>query len=155
MIKQTIKKQFNLLLSAVLALLGFSACDSITGGGDEPVMYGTPYGDYEISGLVTDEASTPLSNMRVIVSSADSKGVGYRHYDADTVYTDEQGHYMVKNEGHSFSNRQVYCEDPAGVYEADSTVVKLDYKGGSGWYQGEAVATADLKLKKKAEPSEE
>lgn len=152
MIKQKIKKHFNLLLSAVLALLGFSACDSIN---DTPQMYGTPHGDYEISGLVTDEASTPLSNIRVIVSSTDSKGVGYRQYDADTVYTDEKGHYVVENEGFSSSRRQVYCEDPAGVYEADSTIVKLDYKGGSGWYHGKAVATADLKLKKKAEPSEE
>ena len=43
------------LLSGVLVLLGFTACDS-DGPGNELCEYGTPSADYQVKGKVLDQA---------------------------------------------------------------------------------------------------
>ena len=47
-------KVFNSLLSSLLALLGYTSCDSSE---DIPVEYGTPYAKYEVKGKVVDKES--------------------------------------------------------------------------------------------------
>ena len=53
---------YNRILSGVLVLLGFNACDGT--GADE---YGTPYCRFEIKGKVLDELREPVKDARVIV----------------------------------------------------------------------------------------
>ena len=49
--------------SVGLALLGFTSC------GDEnvPLMYGSPTGQYQVNGMVTDVDNRPLENVEVEV----------------------------------------------------------------------------------------
>lgn len=59
---------FGTLLSAIVSMLGFSACSS------QADMYGSPYGDFKISGIVTDEADKPVAGARIMVRLHESKG---------------------------------------------------------------------------------
>lgn len=45
---------YNGLMSSVLALLGFAACDE-NGKGTMRCEYGTPYAEYEIKGKVMNQ----------------------------------------------------------------------------------------------------
>ncbi len=57
-------RAFNVFLSSILALLGYTSC------GESSVEYGTPYAKYEIKGKVTDkENKNAVSGARVIVKA--------------------------------------------------------------------------------------
>lgn len=146
-----LKRMVGSLLTAVLAILGFSSCK-------EELMYGTPHGEFEISGIVTDEAGDPMEGMRVISRSRRSTGddseYGYSTTEnCDTVYTDSKGHYVIEQEtiaGPKWAF--VLAEDPDGGYESAYEELNLKYHGGDhDWYFGKAVATADFVLKKTEE----
>ena len=63
--KSNLLKVFNNLLSSLLALLGYTSCDSSE---DIPVEYGTPYAKYEVKGKVVDkESQATIEGARVIV----------------------------------------------------------------------------------------
>lgn len=136
------------LLTAVLAILGFSGCK-------EELMYGTPHSDFEISGIVTDEDGDPMEGIRVISRSDRSTGEGSENgysttAGCDTVYTDPSGHYVIQRECISGPKWvMVLAEDPEGRYESAYEELNLKYHGGDhDWYGGKAVATADFVLKK-------
>ena len=76
---------YNRILSGVLVLLGFNACDGT--GADE---YGTPYCRFEIKGKVLDELREPVKDARVIVKELTSDGEPMGAY-----YTDSQGIYKA------------------------------------------------------------
>lgn len=150
--KKTILNLISALMSGVLALLGFSGCSS-----DGPMdMYGTPYGEFKVSGLVKDSSGTPLANARIIVRKykrADTKDYHYEPGASDTVMTDSKGRYsdvgqIVEKE------IRVVCEDPSGVYAPDSTDVKLQFKDADGMYMGLADATVDFTLGKSTTDAE-
>ena len=52
--RQKARSFLNLLLGALLGLLGFSSCIDIGGG---RVEYGQPHADFKASGKVTDQHS--------------------------------------------------------------------------------------------------
>ncbi len=131
----------NCLLSGVLVLLGFSSC---TREGSEE--YGMPYAKYEIKGKVTNEQKETISKAQVIVKQLDSSGKSF--YRADTLNVNGSGEYQYLTEGFTESYR-VIAEEPSGVYKADSTDVKMEPKGGSGWYVGSDSKEVDFELKKK------
>lgn len=148
----------NSLLSAVLAMLGFSACEK-----KAELEYGTPHGEFQISGLVEDEESSPVEGARVIsrqLKVTDNfKSDGYlQNTDSneyflwqgcDTVYSDKFGRYDLKVFTYLYDREvEIVVEDPSGMYGDTSRIVELDYKGGSGWNFGTAKATADFTLKK-------
>lgn len=142
------------LLTAVLATLGFSSCNSEESG---MVEYGTPHADFQISGLVDDEAGMPVENARVISRPYKAKYIACEHPDingystddgCDTVYTDVNGHYDLKSNIFPEDIIELVVEDPETEYETVYKEVDLEYKGGSGWYQGKATATVDFTLKK-------
>lgn len=165
----TMKKEKRLtriigsLLTAVLGILGFSGCGENDGIDDRPDMYGTPYGDFQISGIVSDEEGAPVDSARVISRAHKFDGNdhdtenGYMVHDEwynDTVYTDAKGHYLLEKSGLiPYGAVMVVVQDPKGGYESTYREVKLDYKGESydGWYVGKAEATVDFTLKKKEE----
>lgn len=134
----------NRLLSGTLVLLGFTSCDP-SRMADE---YGTPYSDYEIKGRITNQEGTELAGMRVITKTL----IQSRPDDAylnDTVMTDAKGEFARHLEGTNEGRFRVVCEDPSGVYEADSTEVKMEPKGGEGWYVGHDSKEVNIELKKK------
>lgn len=138
---------YNRMLSGVLVLLGFSACDGT--GADE---YGSPYCRFEIKGKVQDELQQPLSNARIIVKELMRDGEsGDSHY-FDTLYTNEDGKYQFLNEqAGGMGKYRVVCEAPSDVYKADSTEVQMEPTGGKGWYRGSDTKEKDFILKKKNE----
>lgn len=144
------------MLIAVLALLGFSSCSETDGDDNMVYMYGTPQGEFQISGLVTDEEGEPLDSARVISRWFPYSGNdletenGYAVRYADTAYTDSKGHYNLENKHTTNREVMMVVQDPKGGYESTFKTVKLEYKGGDGgWNIGKAEATANFTLKKR------
>lgn len=147
------------MLTAVLALLGFSGCSETDGDGNMLLMYGTPQGEFQISGLVTDEEGAPLDSARVISRTYKYDGTDYETENGylvnnewynDTTYTDSKCHYLLEKSGSfPYGEVMVVVQDPKGGYESTYKEVKLDYQGkADGWYVGRAEATANFTLKK-------
>ncbi len=137
---------YNRILSGGLVLLGFSACDSM---GEAPCEYGQPHCDFGLKGKVLDEQQQPIDGARIIVKELDYDGkpVGYDR--PDTLYT-KDGEYDFQDKGvTNYGRYRVVCEDPSGVYKADSTDVKMTPTGGKGWYEGSDTKEVNFNLKKK------
>ena len=138
---------YNRILSGVLVLLGFNACDGT--GADE---YGTPYCRFEIKGKVLDELREPVKDARVIVKELTSDGEPMGAYYTDTLYTQENGEFRFLNEqAGGYGKYRLVCEDSPGIYKADSTDIKMEPTGGKGWYQGSDTKEVYFVLKKKNE----
>lgn len=136
----------NGLLSGALALLGFTACDST--GGDTPVEYGMPHADYEIKGKVIDkETKEAIKNARIIVKPMATTDPYY----IDTLRMEADGTYKMQYENTTFDSFRLVCDDPSGTYKADSTDVKMNPKGGEGWYQGSDSQEVNFELEKKSQ----
>lgn len=143
-------KLCNGLLSGVLALLGYTSCDS---WGDSPVEYGSPHADYEIKGKVTDkETRSNVEGARIVVKPMQwNSDETYPAVLYDTLYTDKDGAYLYRNTG-MIDRFRVVCEDPSGALKADSTTVGMKPEGGEGWYQGSDTQIVDFKLEKRQQP---
>lgn len=140
----------NRLMSGILVLLGFTACSNVMNG-DEPCMYGQPHADYEIKGKVQDaESKQPVTNARIIVKELDQNNKPWHSY-PDTLTTGKTNEYIYKNTSTGYGRFRVICEDPSGVYKADSTDVEMHLTGGEGWYQGSDSKEVNFKLKKTEE----
>ena len=146
--------RLNLLLSSVLALLGFSSCEGIDGPGDYPCLYGTPYTHFDVKGTVQNADGQVLNGVNVTVKSV-YKGEGVEYpQQIDIVETGADGKYKSFGSWSGFNERytlRVVVDDPSGVYESDSTDVKLDRttEGENEWCWGTDLGTADFTLKKK------
>lgn len=122
-------KTFSKILAGLIALLGFSAC------GNEGDMYGTPSGEYEISGMVFSEDGEKLDGAMVTTSLND------RVYSVD-------GHYTIKSPEHSMPFVDITVKAEKLPFESETKDVKLKYTGGDGnWYHGKADAVVDFHLK--------
>lgn len=146
----------NSLLSAVLAMLGFSAC-SDSEGEEIPDMYGTPYGHFQISGEVKDEDSKAVEGAMVISRQfkytdfcADKDANNYYlSQGCDTAYTDRKGRYDLKAYSYLAGNEvEVVVEDHSGQYEDAFRLVELNYPDGNFWNHGTAKAEVNFTLKK-------
>lgn len=140
----------NGLLSGALALLGFTACDSI--GGDTPVEYGMPHADYEIKGkVVNKETQEAIGNVHVIMKPMDGKEVNPSAV-YDTLRTDSEGAYQYEYSNFPQDGFRIVCQDPSGTYQADSTEVTMNPEGGDGhWYQGSDSQEVNFELEKKSQ----
>ena len=147
-------KACNSLLSGVLAMLGYTSCDSLGIGGETPVEYGTPYAKYEIKGKVTDrDTKAAVEGARVIVKPLQwQSDETYPPVAFDTLQTDKDGNYLYQNEATVIDRFRVVCEDPSGALKADSTTVGMKPEGGEGWYQGSDTQIVDFKLEKRQQP---
>lgn len=140
---------YNRILSGGLVLLGFSACENNGTGADE---YGTPYCRFEIKGKVQDELQQPVSDARIIVKELMENGKPSDPYYFDTVYTRKNGKFQFLDEdAGSMGKYRVVCEDTSGENKADSVELKMEPKGGKGWFRGEDSKEVDFNLKKKDE----
>ena len=60
---------YNFLLGALLSVVGYGCLSN----GDEPVMYGSPTDNYQISGVVTDENGNPVEGIKASLNHVDVK----------------------------------------------------------------------------------
>ena len=140
-----IKKYFTVkwcaLISALLGMLGYSACGSKDEEDDRMVcLYGQPHANFRVEGSVLNEEGSPIAGVKVYVRD---------HY-GDTTKTDRNGKYVFESYNiMPFNELCVMAKDPFGIYAADSVLVDADFKGGSGWYEGSYSTTHDFTLKKK------
>lgn len=145
--KQRLAAIVGSIFSAIIAMLGFSACVA-------ELMYGSPNGDFRVSGLVTDEEGAPVDKARVIVRPYGFGDGHYflRDYECDTLSTDIAGKYRGEINGFPSKKIVIVCEDPQGGYQTDSVEVTPKYvNGDNDWYMGVATAEVNFKLKKAEE----
>ena len=142
--KAKITKFANWLLTAVLSLLGFSACS------DERMMYmyGTPYYDYQADGRVVDEEGTPIEGIQVKVTLGNewSTKIDGTQVEGGVVYSGKDGLFTTKKfediEIYSLTAIDVDGEENGGEFETQEirvdtlkpTKEKGDRKG--DWYFG-------------------
>ncbi len=92
----------NRLITGLLTLLGFSACEPeglvMYGPPPVPLMYGPANVGFVVKGTVTDADEKPVENIRVVLKLQDDDPVEGR-YDRrvcrDTVYTDNKGEFKT------------------------------------------------------------
>ena len=148
--KKLFLKPFDRIILSILAILGLTGCPAVA-------EYGTPSADYVIKGTVTDSlTSTPLPNIRII--RGDSASYTYPPY--DTIYTDAQGKYLTTIRSFPVQSPTFHLK----VADIDGTQNGGDFQSKtlevvftssdwiakeSGWYQGKAQKTIDIKLQKK------
>lgn len=127
-----------------MSLLGFSSvCNSCaTDYGVEPDEYGSPYATFKVTGTVeSKETSESIENIRVIFAKQ------------DTVFTDENGEYVVSSETGFTDEVHISFEDidstQNGSYSSVDTTVDFsssEFTGQDGWYEGTAEEEFNIKL---------
>lgn len=147
-------------------LVGLMGAIGLLTGCETVVEYGTPTADYEIKGTVTDSLTAlPVQNARVIVTLTKT------HNEPDTTITvvdtlastntDVSGKYDIQFSEFPLEEislkLKVADEDGAAnggdFASVEKTVVfkRTDLEGKkSGWYDGKAVKTQDIKLQPKS-----
>lgn len=141
-IKIGLLKTSNILISALITLLGFSSACSLN-----QVEYGAPHADFIVSGktesTVTGKA---IENIQVVA-------------EWDTSYTDANGLYLKKLETFGARDGELVLKfediDGAenGAFEPLDTLIQYkasEFEGGDGdWYEGEARKIINVKLQPK------
>jgi putative lipoprotein (rSAM/lipoprotein system) len=161
-IKKSFIRVFNLLLASLLALFGFSNCNS------EVVEYGVPNADYTVKGSVVNKADNkPIKGIRVGFSRVYPEPVlmygvmpqPYRSIKADS--TDSSGAYKL-SDNFSVGEIQdnilpVYVQDIDGAENGafNDTILNVDFENvkktgkSSNWYEGEYSVDVKVELTKK------
>lgn len=148
---------YNFLLGALLSVVGYG-CSS---DGDEPVMYGSPVADYQISGVVTDENGNPVEGIKASLNHVDVKdGEVKVGYEKQSTKTDAEGRYTmdVKNVEGGIGTTGLQMEDVDGeehggtfkkkVVLIDASEVKLVAPGHGAWDMGTFAVKQDVSLEK-------
>lgn len=134
-------KKYNRLLYVLMGLLGFSvACTKV-----QPAEYGTPSADFIINGVIENQASQPIPNIKVVARW-------------DSTYTAVDGKFSLKNK--VFPTDQsflVKLSDIDGVangnYQNKDTTIAFTnntFTNGDGhWYRGKVEKSVVIKLTSK------
>jgi len=139
----------NKALSALLLLLGFSACTGGIGGGrEEPCMYGMPYVKHSIKGKVESQSGVSIKGIRIICS------IKNNWMPQDTLLSDIKGEFtLIKQLIEPDVTYKLVCTDIDGTdngsYKEDSVNVdfkKSDLTDASGWFQGKVTKNVTIKL---------
>lgn len=145
-VKKSFLKTGNLIITSVLALLGFTSCDAV-------MEYGTPHAKFIVNGkVVSSETQKPVGNILVTMRPDYSQG-------EQQVYTDKSGNYLI--ECTEFPIDQVFdivFKDIDGAENEDlenlETTVEFKDPEFTGkkknWYEGETRKTLDVQLNPKA-----
>ncbi len=137
-ISKQISTFFASIFSTLLSILGFSSCT------DNEVMYGMPFGSFDIKGSVTDDNGTPVSDAEIRVTFMDMpSGV----FSIASTRTLPEGTYNLKGSEWA-SKLKIVCIPYQSDLQPDSVIVDMKYKGDDGeWYKGHAESTVDFILK--------
>jgi putative lipoprotein (rSAM/lipoprotein system) len=107
-------------------------------------MYGTPYGEYELKGIISDkETAKPIQNIQIV-----------RQY-WDTLYTDSEGKYSCHNMSPDFHLKieDIDSVENGGYFKTQEIEIELtqadQVEKGKGWYRGKNSKTVNIKLEKK------
>ena len=148
------------LLTAVIALLGFSACDDKNDPSDLPLMYGTPTADYKAEGVVTDEDGNHIKGIQI---KAEMKSVLTGDLDSQIVYSDDSGKYATEKHYEkkllTLTVTDIDGEENGGEFEEMTINLQelkpvLDKTDADGWYIGVCNYKVDFKLTKKSADNE-
>ena len=144
------------LLTAVIALLGFSACEDKT----DPLMYGSPTADYKAEGIVADEDGNPIEGIQI---KAEMKSVLTGDLDSQIVYSDDNGKYATEKHYEkrllTLTVTDIDGEENGGEFEEMTINLQelkpvLDKTDADGWYIGVRNYKVDFKLTKKSADNE-
>lgn len=129
------------ICSSLLTFLGFSSCS------DNEVMYGMPFGSFEIKGTVTDENGCHIEDAEIRVAlPGQSSGIE----SFGTTRTGHDGNYTIRE--NEWSDRlKVVCIPDLTEFQPDSVIVDMNYKESHGhgeWNKGHAEKTVNFRLKK-------
>jgi putative lipoprotein (rSAM/lipoprotein system) len=159
-----IKKSFirvtNRVLVALLALFGFSNCDSGV------VEYGVPNADYTVKGTVVNKADAkPIKGIRIGFTRSYSEPVTmygvmpqpFRSNAADT--TNVTGNYEFSDNFIPVEGINIYVEDIDGTQNGlyNDTVINVDLKNATksgkttNWYEGKFTKVQNIELRPKDE----
>ena len=161
--KQRISLWWEALIGGILTLLGFSGCNAIHNIVDPPAEYGMPHANYKLLGDVSDTKGKPIKGIRVIFAPYGNPS--QEHWENDTLYTDDKGHFELDHakfvfgwaddqitflaedvdgtENGSFKSKEVVGKD-------NVTVTKL--KDGDGrWYEGDFEISTKITLEEDTE----
>ena len=148
---------YSKIISFLILLLGYTSCD-------DPVdEYGTPAARYKVSGKVVSadgDKKQAIKGIRVVV--IDNVDENEEKYVAgDTTYTSTEGLFEINRHDFPRKDFKIKFQDIDGTDngEFDEKIEVIDfknaeYKGGSGWYKGEAtkdMGTVELTSKKDTE----
>ena len=151
---------YNVVLTTLLAMLGFEGCDGI--GKDEygcPYMeYGCPNVHYQVKGTVTDTDGKPIKGIKVKIEESYED----LSFCQDSILTDNTGKYETRViEDFTINDRmRIVFEDidgatNGGEFQSDTLSVasleKKQVEEDSGWYSGTYELKGDVTLKQKAE----
>jgi putative lipoprotein (rSAM/lipoprotein system) len=146
-----ISKVYRILISALLALLGFSCGNNGGEYGSPPVEYGVPSASYKAKGIVVSEADdSAIEGIRAELK---------RHYTIDTADTDDKGAFSLR--GSEFPRQKLYVVltdvdgEKNGLFAGKE--IEVDYTnetftGGGRWYEGEAEIDLGIIKMKPEEP---
>ena len=159
-----IKKSFiritNRVLVALLALFGFSNCESGV------VEYGVPNADYTVKGTVVNKADAkPIKGIRVGFSRVYPGPVlmygvmpqPFRSNIADTANV--IGNYELSDSFFLTDEINIYVEDIDGTQNGlfNDTIINVDMKNATksgkvtGWYEGKFTKEQNIELRPKNE----
>jgi len=150
-----ISKIYRILISALLALLGFSC-----GNREEifRVEYGTPSATYKAKGVVVSEAdNSPIKGIRTEFKSP-------RFDSNNAAYTDSDGSFSLESLLFPYQKQYVELTDVDGEenglfagMEIVADYTNATFTGGSGhWYEGSAeIDLGIIKMKPKTEDENE
>lgn len=149
-------KWYNALLSSLITLLGFSACDALNPKdeyGAPYVEYGSPSVSYRVKGRVTDAEGKPLSGIK---AEAGSAWDGHFYPSAEPTMTDAEGNVELKAHAGTLHGQvlvlsDVDGEEGGGDFGSDTiSVESLPHKAtAEGTWHSEYEVEANIQLKAK------
>lgn len=144
-------RSINWVIAGLLSLIGYSCSDSALDN-DLILMYGTPYGTFELKGKVVDRQNRPIPNIQIQVrDSVPSRG----WMKCDTVYSDSKGEINMEIRDFPGLTYQVVVSDidddeNGGHFASDTSFInsgQIKYVGGDGaWNRGKATAEVHITL---------
>ncbi|MBP3518174.1 MAG: radical SAM-associated putative lipoprotein [Parabacteroides sp.] len=152
----TLLKSINWLLTSILTLLGYSACDSSEPGAD---MYGSPHANFTIKGKVVNQENKPVPDLE-IKCLVEHRGDNRSWFDTiPPVSTTQAGTFTCQFVEFPTDNLRIIATDVDGdlngSYEKDSIDIAIsndDYKGDKGaWFKGSVEKEINITLKEKTD----
>lgn len=148
---RTLSSLWATICAGALAVLGFGCSDKNNPWNNDLCMYGTPTGQFEVKGAVTDEAGNPVDNADIYVTHPEGQSGIYSFAKGKT---DDKGDYLIETSDFPEPEIKVVCKPEDENLEPDSVNVKMKFEKDrkhdkNPWYSGKAKATVNFKLKNK------
>lgn len=141
------------IITKSLSILGFTIPMF---GCDAPVMYGTPWADYEVKGKVLDADGDPIKGIKVSLIED--------QYNSQSTQSLENGTFKVSLGTIPFDKLKLTAQDIDGAEnggEFEEKTVELDfskieYTGDKdAWYWGKKSLEQDIVLEEKSDEAQE